>query len=85
MFNFLTNVRHYLHLVVTLQSIWRELKRIADLMEARLALEHPEWYKSGGLNKKPRKVKLDNISVADVGKWNEAYGVRRSHQEDDNE
>jgi len=53
-----------------------------DLERDRLALDHPEWYKSGG--KMPTPVRKVHFDSADPSEWDRRYKEQNPNAEEEN-
>lgn len=80
--------------VVFLRRISRELHRANELAEARLALDHPAWYKQwvsagrkpvAGMSSTTRSPKMTQFDVPSVQEWNDEYLERHPEHEEDEE
>lgn len=86
MFEGFAKLRSSLTMIVFLRRISRELHRANELAEARLALDHPTWYKQSKFHRDERKTssippapKFRTFEVASVEDWNQKH--RDDHPE----
>lgn len=79
MFEGFAKLHQSLTTVVFLRRISRELRRANDLAEARLSLEHPQWYKSSPIVSLKSKVntlrptKLSDLGTPSIEDWNRTF------------